>query len=59
MDMAGPGVRAAPDDPETLDIAAHVTAWCDSLAAAAGLPPLAIGTLPRPLRTAEQSRRRR
>jgi hypothetical protein len=46
MDMAGPGVRAAPDDPETL-------------AAAAGLPPLAIGTLPRPRRTAEQSRRRR
>lgn len=34
----------ATDDPEALDIAGHVTAWCDSLAAAAGLPPLAPGT---------------
>lgn len=35
---------------EGLDIAAHVTAWCDSLAAAAGLPPLALGAhaLPSP-----------
>src|ERR1700744_4276939 len=42
------------DDPAALDIAAHVTAWCDSLAAAAGLPPLAPGThtLP-PARTAD------
>ena len=30
------------------DIAAHVTAWCDSLAAAAGLPPLALGARPLP-----------
>ena len=48
------------DDPEALDIAAHVTAWCDSLAAAAGLPPLAPGThtLP-PARTVEPRPRRR
>ena len=56
------GVRGAgpDDDPATLDIAAHVTAWCDSLAAAAGLPPLAPGThtLPAP-RTGEPRPRRR
>ena len=39
-----PTAPAGPDDPAALDIAAHVTAWCDSLAAAAGLPPLAPGT---------------
>ena len=55
-DLAGPGVRAAADDPETLDIAAHVTAWCDPLAAAAGLPPLAIGTLPRAAAAGRRSR---
>jgi DUF3000 family protein len=44
-----------------LDIAAHVTAWCDSLAAAAGLPPLALGARPLPPRgpAAEQRQRRR
>ena len=43
------------------DIAAHVTAWCDSLAAAAGLPPLALGArpLPPPGRAGEQRQRRR
>jgi Protein of unknown function (DUF3000) len=43
------------------DIAAHVTAWCDSLAAAAGLPPLALGArpLPAPGRAGEQRQRRR
>jgi hypothetical protein len=40
--LAGP-VGGEPG-PDGLDIAAHVTAWCDSLAAAAGLPPLAVGT---------------
>jgi DUF3000 family protein len=35
---------AGPDDPAALDLAAHLMAWCDSLAAAAGLPPLAAGT---------------
>ena len=56
-----PAAPAGPDGPAALDIAAHVTAWCDSLAAAAGLPPLAPGThtLP-PARAAEpRSRRRR
>jgi len=48
-------------DPAGLDLAAHVTAWCDSLAAAAGLPPLALGAhaLPLPGRTAKQRQRRR
>ena len=48
-------------DPARLDIAAHVTAWCDSLAAAAGLPPLALGAhvLPAPGRAAEPFQRRR
>ncbi len=48
-------------DPAGLDIAAHVTAWCDSLAAAAGLPPLAPGAyaLPSPDRAAEHGQRRR
>ena len=40
---AGPG-KCPGKDPDGLDLAAHVTAWCDSLAAAAGLPPLAPGT---------------
>jgi hypothetical protein len=42
-----------------LDIAAHVTAWCDSLAAAAGLPPLALGTHALPAPGAEHSPRGR
>jgi hypothetical protein len=45
--------------PADLDIAAHVTAWCDSLAAAAGLPPLAVGTHTLPVPGAEQSPWRR
>jgi hypothetical protein len=55
-----PAGRGAPDDPAVLDIAAHVTAWCDSLAAAAGVPPLAPGThtLP-PGRAADPRPRRR
>jgi Protein of unknown function (DUF3000) len=59
----GPGRGLGPDDgdPAGLDLAAHVTAWCDSLAAAAGLPPLALGAqaLPSPGRGAEQRQRRR
>jgi hypothetical protein len=47
------------DDPAALDIAAHVTAWCDSLAAAAGLPPLAPGTHPLPSARPAESRPRR
>jgi Protein of unknown function (DUF3000) len=63
-----PGVAGAvpPDaagsaDPAALDIAAHVTAWCDSLAAAAGLPPLALGAhaLPAAAAAEQRSRRRR
>jgi hypothetical protein len=56
-----PAVPAGPDDLAALNIAAHVTAWCDSLAAAAGLPPLAPGTHTLPsARTADpRSRRRR
>ena len=46
-------------DVAALDIGAHVTAWCDSLAAAAGLPPLALGTHALPVPGAEQSSRRR
>jgi hypothetical protein len=45
--------------PADVDIAGHVTAWCDSLAAAAGLPPLALGTHALPVPGAEQSPRRR
>jgi hypothetical protein len=64
----GPVVPAAPGGPPgpgsaadvaALDIAAHVTAWCDSMAAAAGLPPLAVGTHALPGPGAEQSRRPR
>ncbi len=57
---AGPATAARVGDPAALDITAHVTAWCDSLAAAAGVPPLAPGThrLP-PGRTAEPRPRRR
>jgi hypothetical protein len=57
---AGSATAARPGDPAALDIGAHVTAWCDSLAAAAGVPPLAPGThqLP-PGRTAEPRPRRR
>jgi hypothetical protein len=48
-------------NPAGLDIASHVTAWCDSLASAAGLPPLALGAhaLPWPGRAAEPRQRRR
>jgi hypothetical protein len=51
----------SPDDPADLDLAGHVMAWCDSLAAAAGLPPLAAGTaaLPSGRPEAARSRRRR
>jgi Protein of unknown function (DUF3000) len=58
--LAGAGAPAGSGNPAALDIAAHVTAWCDSLAAAAGVPPLALGTrsLP-PARTTEPRPRRR
>jgi hypothetical protein len=58
---AAPADAAGSADPAVLDIAAHVTAWCDSLAAAAGLPPLALGThaLPAAAAAAEQRSRRR
>jgi hypothetical protein len=51
---------AGPAGPAALDIAAHVTAWCDSLAAAAGLPPLALSAhaLPAAAAVAEQRSRR-
>ena len=45
----GPGPGPDGSDPAGLDIASHVTAWCDSLAAAAGLPPLALGAHALPL----------
>jgi hypothetical protein len=35
----GPGNRADDDDLETLDLSAHISAWCDCLSAAAGLEP--------------------
>ena len=56
-----PGPGPGGGDPAGLDIASHVTAWCDSLAAAAGLPPLALGALalPWPGRAAEPRQRRR
>jgi hypothetical protein len=48
-------------DPVVLGIAAHVTAWCDSLAAVAGLPPPELGayTLPAAAAAADQRSRRR
>jgi hypothetical protein len=37
---AGPGNRSAGDsDLDTLDLPAHISAWCDCLSAAAGLEP--------------------
>jgi len=59
--VPGPALGPGDRDPAGLDLAAHVTAWCDSLAAAAGLPPLALGAhaLPAPGRGAEQRQRRR
>jgi hypothetical protein len=37
---AGPGNRSADDnDLDTIDLAAHISAWCDCLSAAAGLEP--------------------
>ena len=37
---AGPGNSAADDsDLDTLDLSAHISAWCDCLSAAAGLEP--------------------
>ncbi|HEY2278610.1 MAG TPA: DUF3000 family protein [Streptosporangiaceae bacterium] len=57
---AGAATATRPGDPAALDITAHVTAWCDSLAAAAGVPPLAPGTQQLPQgRTAEPRPRRR
>jgi hypothetical protein len=57
---AQPGPPTALEDPAALDVAAHVLAWCDSLAAAAGLPPLAAGTHALPSgRVIEASSRRR
>jgi Protein of unknown function (DUF3000) len=35
----GPGNRADDNDLDTLDLAAHISAWCDCLSAAAGLEP--------------------
>jgi hypothetical protein len=49
----------SPDDPAALDLAGHVMAWCDSLAAAAGLPPLAAGTAALPSGRPEGARSRR
>jgi hypothetical protein len=35
----GPGNHADDNDLETLDLSAHISAWCDCLSAAAGLEP--------------------
>ena len=35
----GPGDRAGDNDLDTLDLSAHISAWCDCLSAAAGLEP--------------------
>jgi hypothetical protein len=35
----GPGDRADDNDLDTLDLSAHISAWCDCLSAAAGLEP--------------------
>ena len=35
----GPGNRADDHDLDTLDLSAHISAWCDCLSAAAGLEP--------------------
>ena len=35
----GPGNRADDNDLDTLDLSAHISAWCDCLSAAAGLEP--------------------
>ena len=35
----GPGNRADDNDLDTLDLSAHISAWCDCLCAAAGLEP--------------------
>ena len=58
---AVPADAAGSADPAVPDIAAHVTAWCDCLAAAAGLPPLALGAhaLPAAAAAADQRSRRR
>ena len=50
---------AGDDDPGALDLAAHVMAWCDSVAAAAGLPPLAAGTAALPSGRVTGARTRR
>ena len=53
-------LAGAPDaGPDDLDLGAHVMAWCDSLAAAAGLPPLAAGTAALPSGRASGTRSRR
>jgi Protein of unknown function (DUF3000) len=49
----------SPDDPADLDLAGHVMAWCDSLAAAAGLPPLAAGAAALPSARPDDARSRR
>jgi hypothetical protein len=36
---AGPGNRVGDSDLDTLDLSAHISAWCDCLSAAAGLEP--------------------
>src|ERR1700759_958034 len=56
-----PGSQVTLDDPAALGLSGHVLAWCDALAAAAGLPPLAAGTsaLPTSRATGPGSRRRR
>ena len=59
LTAAGPGGPAGVSGAAALDIGAHVTAWCDSLAAAAGLPPLALGTHALPVPGGDQSLRRR
>jgi Protein of unknown function (DUF3000) len=47
----GPGGSGAGDiDLETLDLSAHISAWCDCLSAAAGLEPLGTRALRPPRR---------
>src|SRR4029077_2434400 len=43
-----PGNRPADDDLDTLDLSAHISAWCDCLSAAAGLEPPGTRALRQP-----------
>jgi len=44
----GPGNRADDNDLDTLDLSAHISAWCDCLSAAAGLEPPGTRALRQP-----------